>query len=142
MPISQVPGQDDIMEQLRTIEGVEVYEGQYLTDGAVPKTNTQGLFEPYITTVFGASYMGADRGIVSERYNTMRTTVTVYVVSPSDRLTRQYLDIVRDKLLGFIPEDGTQLQPYGGYDFVDADLGVNRYVHSAVFQYSTNMSYV
>ena len=141
MAISQVPGQDDIISELETIVGVDVYTGQYLTDGAIPRLDDNGLFPPYITTVFGATYQGSSRGIVSERLNTMRTTVTVYVISPTDRLTRQYLDQVRDKLLGFIPEDGTELQAFGGYDFVDADLGVNRYVHSAVFQYDTNMGY-
>lgn len=142
MPLSQVPAQDAIMAQLETIPGIDVYTGQYLTDGASPPMDANGLFKPYITTVFGASYLGADRGIVSERQNTLRTTVTVYCASPSDRITRQYIDRVREKLIGFIPPDATQLQAFGGYIYVDADLGVNRYVHSAVFQYTTNMSYV
>lgn len=141
MAISQIAGQDDIMALLRTIDGADVYEGQYLTDGAVPSLDENGLFPPYITTIFGATYQGSSRGIVSERYNTLRTTVTVYAVSPTDRLTRQYIDEVRELLLGFTPTDGTQLEAFGGYDFVDADLGVNRYVHSAVFQWDTNMGY-
>jgi hypothetical protein len=140
MSIAQVPGHDSIITQLKTITGVEVYEGQYLTDGVVPKQDNNGLFPPYITVVFGASYAGTSRGIVTERYNTMRTTCTVYVVSPTDKLTRQYIDQVRDKLLAFQPVDGTPMTPFGGYDFVDADLGVNRYIHSAVFQYESNVS--
>jgi hypothetical protein len=141
MAISQVAGQDDILAELRTIDGVSVYEGQYLTDGAVPEMNNTGYFKPYITTIFGTSYQGDSRGIVTERYNTLRTTVTVYVVSPVDRVTRQILDQVRDKLLGFVPTDATQLAAYGGYTYIDADVGINRYVHAAVFTYSTNMSY-
>lgn len=140
MAISQLTGQNDIITQLKTISGVQVYEGQYLTDGAIPDLTESGLFTPYITTVFGPSYQGLDRGIISERLNTMRTTVTVYAVSPSDNLTRQVIDKVRDKLLGFKPTDATELAVYGGYNFVDADLGVNRYVHAAVFTYTTNMN--
>lgn len=141
MALDMLAGQDDIMDALRAIEGVDVYEGQYLTDGAVPSLDENGLFPPYITTIFGAVYQGSSRGIVSERLNTLRTTVTVYVVSPTDRLTREYIDKVRDALLGLVPTDGTELQAFGGYDFVDADLGVNRYVHSSVYQYDTNMGY-
>lgn len=141
MSLSQITGQNDIIAQLKTIPGVQVYEGQYLTDGAIPDMTDSGLFKPYITTVFGASYEGNSRGIVSERLNTLRTTVTVYAVSPSDNLTRQVIDKVRDKLLGFKPTDATELAAYGGYNFVDADLGVNRYVHAAVFEYSTNLAY-
>lgn len=142
MPISQLPGQDSIIAELKTIPGVEVYNGQYLTDGAVPKQNENALFRPYITTIFGANYQGNSRGIVTERYNTLSTTVTVYVVAPDDRISRDILDQVAEKLLGFIPVDGTQLKAYGGYNFVDADLGVNRYAHAAVYQYTTNLSYV
>ena len=140
MPLAQVPGHDSILGQLQDIQGVDVYEGQYITDGAIPQLDAAGLFPPYITTVFGASYTGSSRGIGSERLNTLRTTVTVYVVSPTDRLTRQYIDSVRDKLIGFIPVDGSQLETFGGYEFTDADLGVTRYVHSAIFQYETNMT--
>jgi hypothetical protein len=139
--IDQLPGQDAIMAQLRTISGVQVYEGQYLTDGAVPNMDENSLFEPYLTTIFGASYAGASRGIVSEQLNTLRTTVTVYSIAPDDRLSREYLGQVRSLLLGFTPVDGTPLKAFGGYNFVDADLGVNRYVHSAIFSYETNLSY-
>lgn len=141
MPLNQVPGQNDILAQLRTIPVIPVYEGQYLTDGAKPPMWEGGIFQPYITTVFGATYQGHDRGIVSERYNSVVTTVTVYCVAPTDKISRQYLDTVREKLTGFIPTDGTQLAPYGGYNYVDADLGANRYVNSAVFRYTTNMAY-
>jgi hypothetical protein len=140
MAIAQVDAREDIITQLETIPGVDVYRGQYLTDGAVPQMTEDGLFPPYITIVFGASYAGYSRGIVSERLNTLRTTVTVYVVSPSDSITLDFIDQVNDKMLGFVPTDGTELKAYGGYDYVDADLGVNRYVHSLVFTYQTNMS--
>ncbi len=142
MPISQVPGQSDIMDELKTIPGVDVYEGQYLTDGAIPNMDAQGMFTPYLTTIFGANYRGAEPGIVSEQYNTLKTTVTVYVVSPGDKLTRVLLDQVNEKMLGFIPTDGTPLEAYGGYNFVDADLGANRYVHAAVYSYTSNMGYM
>jgi len=141
MPLDQVPGQDDIIVQLKTIPGVDVYEGQYTPDGVTPPMDTNGMFKPYITTVFGASYQSKDRGIASERYNTVVTTVTVYCATPIDRVTRQYIDRIRNVLVGYIPTDCTQLAPYGGYIYVDSDLGVNRYVHSAVFRYTTNLSY-
>jgi hypothetical protein len=142
MPLNQLPGQDAIIAQLKTIVGANVYQGQYVTDGAIPPIDAQGLFEPYITTIFGATYRGHEPGIVSERYNSMNTTVTVYCASPDDRLTRSFIDDVRDKLIGFIPTDCTELKPNGGYIYVDADLGVNRYVHAVVFSYTTNMTYV
>lgn len=143
MPLAQRPGQDSILDELRTIEGITVYEGQYLTDGAVPKITDkdQGLFEPYITTVFGASYKAHSRGIVSERYESLFTSVTVYVVSPDDSITRDILDQVRDKITGFVPVDGTALVENGGFIYVDADQGPNRYVHSIVYTYYSNMQW-
>ena len=139
--IDPTTAHDEIIAQLNTIQGIDVYRGQYVPGDAVPEQDANGLFKPYATVVFGGNYQGDSRTIASLRYNTIRTTCTVYVVAPDDRLSVEFLSKVRDKLWGFTPTDSTPLDIYGGYDYVDSDLGVNRYVHAQVFEFSTNMTY-
>jgi hypothetical protein len=141
MGIAQVAGQSEIVAQVKTVEGLDVYEGPYISDGAVPTKADNGMFIPYATVDFGSSYQGSERGIVGSRYNTLLTNVTVHVVSPDDRLSREFQDAVRDKLIDFTPVESSPLTVQGGFNFADTDLGYTRFVYSTTFRYQTNMSY-
>lgn len=139
MALSQLAAQDAIMDQLRAIGGIDVVEGQYLQDGTGAQIKEGGLFVPYMTVEFGTSYQSAERNIVTSRMDGLRTSVNVSVVAPSDRLSREFEADVRNALVGYYPPDSTPLAVNGGYNFIDADLGPNRYVHSTLFSFTTNM---
>lgn len=137
----QTPGQDEIITAVKTIQGLNVYEGQYVTDSSVIEKDASGIFIPYATISFGTSFEGPDRGISSTKLNTYLTNCTVWVVAPDDRLSRVFQDKVRAILVGFEPSDATPLRLQGGYNYADTDMGLTRYVHSTLYAYQTNISY-
>lgn len=142
MPLGTVTGEDDIMDRLREIEGVDVMEGDYVEDSYKPEVDpvTQ-LFNPYMLVKFNGSFQLYDNGIVGPEKDTQRASITIYIASPDDRTTREYRDSVREKLLtNFRPTDGGPLRPGNAYAFVDPDVGYHRYVHALSFSYTFNLS--
>lgn len=142
MPLDSIQGEDDVLAKLREIPGVDVSEGEYTDDSYVPKVDpaTQ-MFKPYLLIKWNAAFPTNDNGIVGPEKDTLRNSFSVYVVSPDDRTTRIIRNQVREKMLtNFAPTDGSALKPTGGFSFVDADLGYNRFAHNIGFSYWTNLS--
>lgn len=142
MPLDSLPGEDDIVARLKTIPGVDVIEGEYLSDSYKPVTDSNGMFKPYMTVKFSGAFQAFDNGIVGAWQDTQRNTFGVYVVSPDDRTTRILRNQVREKMLSsdFVPTDGSHLTPSSAMSFVDSDLGYNRYVHYITFTYLFNLT--
>ena len=142
MPLSQTPGENDIVAKLKTIPGVDVMEGEYVNDSYIPVVDPiTKLFKPYILVTFDPANESYDNGIADPALDTQRARMLVFVVSPDDNLTRQLRDQVRLKLLqNFRPTDGSYLRAKGGYRFVDPDLGFHRYVQALYFGYTFNLS--
>lgn len=142
MPLEQLAGEDDIIAKLREIEGVDVIEGEYTTDGYVPDTDPETkLFKPYLTVKFHPAIQTFDHGIADPSWDTERGSFSVFIVTPDDRLTREFRDEVRAKLLrNFRPTDGSYIKARGGFTFTDPDLGYHRYVQSIEFTYLFNLA--
>ena len=141
MPLDSLPSEDDIMEKLRTIPGVDVLEGEYAPDSFVPDTDGNNMFRPYLLVKFNGGFPAYDNGIVGPDKDTERASFSVYVVSPTDRVSRKIRNQVRTLMLtDFEPTDASSLRPTGGYSFMDADLGYHRYVHNIGFAYKFNLS--
>jgi len=141
MPLNTLPGEIDIFERISTITGLKVMEGEYASDSYIPKLDANKMFQPYALIKYNPAFPAYDDGIVGPDKDTLRATFSVYVVSPDDRVTREFSHNVREVLLtDFKPTDGSSLKPGGGYSFVDSDLGYNRYVQTGSFAYTTNLS--
>lgn len=141
MSVSAVPGEDSVVAQIKTIPGVDVYEGEYTPDSFNPTVDANNMFVPYILIKFSGAFSTVDNGICGPEKDTLRNTFSVYVVSPDDRTTRLLRDQVRAKMLtNFRPTDAGTLRPTGGFSFIDADLGYHRYVHNIGFAYNYNLS--
>lgn len=139
--LNTLAGEDNIVDKLKEIEGIDVMEGDYVDDSYVPVVDDNKLFKPYMLVKFNGSFQQYDNGIVGPELDTQRATFTVYVVSPDDRVTRSIRDQVRVKMLtNFRPTDGGSLRPGNAYSFVDPDLGYHRYVHALSFSYTFNLS--
>lgn len=140
MALSTVPAEDDILAQLKTIAGIDVMEGDYTEDSYMPEVDSNGMFRPYMLVKHNGGFQAYDNGIVGPDKDTLRATFTVYVVSPVDRVSRQFRDDVRVKMLtDFQPTDASSLRPGNSYSFVDPDLGYHRYVHALAFSYLFNL---
>lgn len=141
MSLNTLPGEDDIVAKIKTIPGVDVYEGEYLPDSFAPVVDANKMFKPYMLIKFNGGFPTYDNGICGPEKDTLRSSFAVYVVSPTDRVTRDLRNQVREKMLtNFEPTDGSSLRPTGGYSFIDTDLGYHRYVHAVQFSYTTNLS--
>lgn len=140
MPLNTVPGEDDIVDRIKEIDGVDVMESDYVDDSYIPVVDANKMFKPYILVKFNGGFQHYDHGIVGPEKDTQRATFTVYIVSPDDRTTRLIRDQVRVKLFtDFRPTDGGFLRPGNSYSFVDPDLGFHRYVHALAFSYMFNL---
>jgi hypothetical protein len=134
-------GEDDIITQLKTIAGVDVFNGEYTSDSYTPVVDANKLFKPYLTVKFNGAFPAHDNGITTPNLDMQRSTFSVYVVSPDDRVTRQIRNQVRIKMLtNFHPTDGSTLSPLSGLSFIDVDTGYQRYVHVIAFSFYFNLS--
>ena len=141
MPLATLAGEIDIINKLKEIPGVDVMEGDYVDDSYLPEVDSNKLFKPYILVKFNGSFQEYDNGICGPDKDTQRATITVYCVSPEDRVTRTIRDQVRVKMLtNFRPTDGGPLRPGNAFSFVDPDLGYHRYVHALAYTYTFNLS--
>ena len=141
MPLATLPGEIDIINKLKEIPGVDVMEGDYVDDSYLPEVDSNKLFKPYILVKFNGSFKEYDNVICGPDKDTQRATITVYCVSPEDRVTRTIRDQVRVKMLtNFRPTDGGPLRPGNAFSFVDPDLGYHRYVHALAYTYTFNLS--
>lgn len=141
MPLATTPGEDAIVARLKTIEGIDVMESDYIDDSYLPTVDENNMFVPYMLVKFNGGFQAYDNGICGPEKDTQRATFTVYVVTPDDRTTREYRDKVREKMLtNFRPTDGSSLRPGNSFSFVDPDAGYHRYVHSLSFSYLFNLS--
>lgn len=141
MSVNALPGEDAVIARLKTIPGVDVFEGEYTPDSYIPAVDANNMFKPYMLVKFSGAFQTYDHGICGPEKDTLRNTFSVYVVSPDDRTTRKLRDQVREKMLtNFRPTDAGPLRPTGGFSFVDSDLGYNRYAHNIGFAYIFNLS--
>jgi hypothetical protein len=140
--LDTLPGEDAIIAKLKTIPGVDVFEGEYAPDSYEPVVDPEThLFKPYLTVKFNPGFSAGDNGIVSNADDTQRAAFSVFVITPDDRLTRHIRNQVRRVLLvDFEPEDASALRVASGYSFVDSDLGYNRYVQNVGFSYTFNLT--
>lgn len=134
-------GETDIVNRLKTVPGIDVIEGEYTQDSWTPTVDANEMFVPYALIKFNGALPTLDNGIVGPEQDTLRSTFSIFVVSPDDRTTRVLRDQIRAKMLtDFQPTDSSSLRPTGGYSFVDSDLGYSRYVHNIGFSYVTNLA--
>ena len=144
MTLATAQGELDILNKIKEIPGIDVQEGEYTADSYVPVTDANKMFKPYALVKFNGAFPFNDAGIVGPYYDTLRASFSVYVVSPTDRVSRSIRDQIRGKLItaapSFRPTDGSQLTNTGGLAFIDSDLGYNRYCHVINFSYLFNLN--
>lgn len=131
--------QDQIIEKLREIPQ-DVYDGAVPDDKSV-KIGPSGLFLPYVVIYFSeVQESSIGRGLTSVRDNTGVGYCAIDIYAPTPRASRQIADLVRDKLLGFQPENAGQLRPSGGRNFqvIETNAVPKKYVSEMVFTFIVN----
>jgi phage gp37-like protein len=103
--VSYLDVQDEIVALLREIPHVDVYEGQMDDEAFTALLTDSNSIKPFITVSFGGLINPTQRnkGIVGARKDSQDTTFVVRTVASSDRTSRQVLQLVLDKLVGYSP---------------------------------------
>lgn len=138
MSLNLLAVQDQITAKLSEIPQ-NVYEVSAPDDSKLP-FDASGMVLPYAVIEFSDMYeMPGVGGIMSTKYNTSESFVTVSCIGPTQRSARQVADVVRNKLTGFIPEDAGELRLFGGLRyFATQDAKPNRYVAEVSFIFVVN----
>lgn len=142
MGLSLIPIQDEIVAKLKELPQ-DVYENGVPEDAKLVYSN--GTMLPFIVPFFGGYAQAIDgRGITSVRQDLGESWVVVQCVGPTERSARQVADLVRDKLIGFIPNDAGELRPTGNSRLLTPDFSSRpvRYISEVIFRYPVNTNVV
>lgn len=135
MSLNTGPTEDSIITQLKTVIS-RVYGTEVPSDIVV--------VYPFIVVYFGTPIRsGLDHHITSVRNDTQIGYLTVQTISTTDISARDINNKVRDKLVGFIPTDGSEMVPEGGisYSKVNSLAQPTKYYRESAFSYRTNLSW-
>lgn len=139
MSLNLLAVQDQIVAKLRELPQ-DVYETSAPDDSKL-KFDTNGTILPYIVIEYADMYESLTSGsILSSRYDTKVSYVTISCVGPTERSSRQVAGLVRDKLTGFVPDDAGELvQSGGGIAYAGQDIKPNRYISQLAFTFPVNI---
>ena len=131
--------QDEITTKLKELPQ-DVYETT-VPDDAKVRHGANGLFLPYIVAVYAdAQESATGQGIISVRYNSGVSFCAIECVAPTERAARQVADLVRDKLLGFMPTGAGELRPIGGQSYISNETNAvpKKYISEVAFRFTIN----
>lgn len=137
MSLNLLAVQDQITEKLREL-AQDVYETAAPDDNKL-RFDSNGMILPYIVVQYSDMYEGMDsRGITSSRFDTKVSYADILCIGPTERSARQVAELVRDKLLGFVPSDAGELRTEGGARYASLDAKPNRFVSEISFTFPVN----
>lgn len=136
MTLSTATTEDQIVNRLKTINP-RVYVS------AVPSDITPKY--PLMVCYFGGPVRAArGRHITSTRNDPLVGYLTVQVTSLTDTSARDVNDLVRDSLVGFVPDNSGEMVLEGGlsYSSGNNDAPPVKYYRESAFSYVTNRQWV
>jgi hypothetical protein len=142
MGLSLLPIEDQIIARLKELPQT-VYENGVPDDASLQYSNNVML--PFIVPFFGGFASSLDgRGITSSRQDLGESYVIIQCVGPTERSSRQVADIVRNKMMGFIPDDAGEMIPSGSSRYVTPDFASRpaKYISEVTFRYAVNTNVV
>lgn len=117
---------------------ISVYEGQFDDDQQYKIITAQEGDKPFIVVNFSGTLQAPRgyHGIMGAAHDTSQTMFTVQVVHTTSKITRQVLDMLNQKVIGFVPNGCGEVSPglYASPGKINALGTPTRY--SAVQSYS------
>jgi len=130
--------QDEITDKVKEL-AQDVYETEAPDDTKL-KFDSNGMILPYIVLQHSEVYDSTEAsGILSTKYDTKLAYIDVSCIAPTERAARQVAQLVRDKLLGFIPQGAGELSLDGNTRYTLKDVKPNRFVTEISFAYPVNI---
>lgn len=140
MSLNLLAVQDQITAKLREL-AQDVYETAAPDDSKL-RFDDAGNLLPYIVVQYSDMYPGTANGITGARYDSGKSYAIATCVSGNQRASRQVADLVRDKLVGFTPDDAGEIRFAGGsIDYSNPDAKPNRYVTEVGFTFVVNTAW-
>ena len=143
--MSYLEVQDEIVALLREIPHIDVYEGQ-MDDAAFTELLADSdAIRPFVTISFGGLIdpRRSVKGIVGVRADSQDTTFVVRTVASTDRTSRQVLQLVLDKLVGYSPTACGEITSalFGGTGAISSLGNPTRYASVQAFRLLVNEPY-
>lgn len=137
MSLDLLSVQDEITAKLRELPQ-DIYE-TVAPDDSKLRFDSSGNILPYVVVMYSDMYESMDsNNIIGTRYNTKVSYADVVCVGPTERSARQVANVVRDKLLGFKPNDAGELSLEGGTAYATKDNKPNRFSAEVSFAFPVN----
>lgn len=143
--MSYLDVQDEISAQLRTIPNVDFYEGQLSDEAFAALVADSNQIKPFITVSYGGLIDPRRRvnGITGAKSNSQDTTFVVRTVANTDRTSRKALQLVLDKLIGFVPTNCSEIDTalFGGTGEISSLGNPTRYASVQALRVLVNDPY-
>ena len=137
MSLDLLSVQDEITAKLRELPQ-DVYE-TVAPDDSKLRFDSSGNVLPYIVVIYSDMYENTDsNGVIGTRYDTKVSYADIVCIGPTERSARQVAGVVRDKLLGFKPNDAGELMLDGGTAYATKDNKPNRFSAEVSFAFPVN----
>lgn len=140
--MSQLAAEDQITALLKSIPNVDFYEGLMSDEAFAALVADANQIKPFITVSFGGLIDPRRNvnGITGAKAKSYDTTFIVRCVASTDRTTRQVRDIVRDKVLGFVPTNCSEIDMalFGGTGEVSSLGNPTRYASVQAYRFLLN----
>lgn len=140
MSLALLPVQDAIVTKLSELAQT-VYENA-VPDDELLEHSVDGMMLPFIVIRHSGFIQPAnERGITGPKQDLARSFAEIMCVGPTERSSRQVLDLVTDKLTGFQPTGGSILTPEGigkPYVVYDTSGKASKFVSDITFSYAVN----
>lgn len=140
--MSQLSVEDEITNLVKTIPHVDVYEGPMSDEKFAALLEDTNQIKPFITISFGGLIDPRRRinGIVGAKAKSYDTTFIVRCVASTDRTSRQVRDLVKDKVLGYVPTNCSEIDMalFGGTGEVSSLGNPTRYASVQAYRFLLN----
>ncbi len=143
--MSQFSVEDEIVNLIKTIPHVDVHEGQMSDEKFAALLTDSNQIKPFVTVSFGGLIDPRRRinGIAGAKTKSYDTTFVVRCVGTTDRISRQVRDLVKDKVLGFVPTNCGEIDMalFGGTGEVSSLGNPTRYASVQAYRFILNSDY-
>jgi hypothetical protein len=143
--VSYLDNQDEIVALVETIPNVDVYRGQMSDEAFAALLTDSNQIKPFITISFGGLLDPRRRinGIVGAKANSQDTTFVVRTVGSTDRTAQKAMQLVLDKLIGFVPTDCGEIDTalFGSTGQVSSLGNPTRFASVQAFRFLVNSPY-
>lgn len=140
--MSQLAVEDQIIARVKSIPHVDVYEGPMSDEKFASLLTDSTQIKPFITLSFGGLIDPRKNvnGIVGAKAKSYDTTFIVRCVGTTDRISRQVRDLVKAKVLGFVPTNCSEIDMalFGGTGEVSSLGNPTRYASVQAYRFLLN----